>query len=127
MLNQDFYKSNLILAPATIQDCNIFKHSYYAIYALYKNDETNEIEIGIPGMINHTDLHNMDGFDCASEKAYFINLGYAGIEFSDTITDRPIYVITPNENRTVKNYSIINEFDTSLEDILKPEQKRKTI
>lgn len=124
MTKQDNYKCSLILAPANEDDIRMFENSYYALYALYKNNKSDKIQVGIPGMENHTSLHNMDNFESANEKAYFINLGYSGIELADIITERPVYVIEVTDDRTVKEYTIINGYDTDLESLLNNKRKR---
>lgn len=124
MLNQDTLKCSLILTPATLEEQIRFQNNMSALYVLYKNKNSDEIQVGIPGMINHTSFHNMDNFENADEKAYFLNLGYAGIEISDLICERPIYMIDTTKKRTIESYSIVNGVNTKLEDILNKECKK---
>ena len=124
MFKQDNLKCSLILTPATIEEQIRFQNNMYALYALYKNENSDEIQVGIPGMIEHTSFHNMENYKESNEKAYFLNLGYAGIEISDLICERPIYMIDTTKKRTVESYSIINGVNIPLEDILNKNNKK---
>lgn len=127
MLKQDTLKCSLILTPATSEEQIRFQNNMYALYVLYKNENSDEIQVGIPGMMDHTSHHNMENFEKSNEKAYFLNLGYAGIEISDLICERPIYMIDTTAKRTVENYSIVNGVNTKLEDtLIKSKTLKKT-
>ena len=94
------------------------------VYVLYKLDESDQIQIGMVSEIMRRYFpieSNMDNLDKAIAKQYFVNGGKNLLSIASSITDRPVYIITPTIERTVKTYSIVNAtidngLDVSLND-----------
>lgn len=107
----------IIITPVTQEEIdNGF--TWGTLYVLYKN-QSGEIEIGIPEMINHfPTTANMSGLENATEKAFFCNGGSKLVELSSKINDRPIYSICPTDDRKVEEYEVINGVDVNLGDVL---------
>lgn len=105
----------IVLTPISEEDKKDFR--FASIYALYKN-KNGQVEIGIPDMINHSDLANMSGFEHSTEKAYFYSGGTTLLKGANKITDLPVYEIEATEDRKVASYSIVNNVEISLEKFL---------
>lgn len=118
MLKRDLYKCSLLFAPATIEEIKYFKDSLYALCVLYKNPKTNKIQMGIPGMEDRTSFQDINNFEEAKEKAYFLNLGYSDIDVAEIVNDRPVYMIDLTENKNVNAYSLVNGVNIELDDVL---------
>lgn len=117
MINLKIKSNGIIITPLTTEEIKKLKNRFALIYVLYKNEETDEIEIGIPDMERYSSLANMYGFESAKEKAYFANVLRLTKDLSQ-ITDRPVYMIKPTERRTIGDYTIINDVNIDLNDVI---------
>ena len=89
------------------------------IYLLYKTINSEKINIGVPFMDSYYPrLANMNGAEKSLEKKYFIsNNNLLNQQIKDN-TERPIYELFPDDDRTVSSYRCLGNLDIPLEDLL---------
>ena len=96
------------------------------LYVLYRLPGSGGIEIGMmsSSAINYyPGLANISRLDDATTKAYFYCGGSNLMNQAMEITDRPVYLIGPSDNRTVEEYYVINATENNglyvpLEDVV---------
>jgi len=117
MIQVKLKNPNIILTPVSQEELKKGL-GWGCTYVLYNNKD-GDIEIGIPDMMEYfPETANMIGFGDATEKAFFYSGGSSLIEAAPTISDRPIYVIKPSDDRKVTSYEIINNVDVELSEVL---------
>lgn len=121
---------DIILMPITEEEATHFGSRSYgdeSIYLLYKTSDSEDvIQIGMLSSSvskSSPDLANLWRVKDSTDIAYFYS-GCIGLEqMAFDITDRPVYRITPNDDRTVSRYTILNAtvengLNVSLDDLL---------
>ncbi len=105
---------NIILTPITDSEkaeCEKRFMGDESVYVLYRLPDSHDIHIGMmsSSMREHfPSLANVWNLSNAISKAYFYN-GCSELEANATqITDRPVYVVEPTDDRMVSEYDILN-------------------
>lgn len=87
------------------------------LYALYTSDAGIEIGILDPELVEDMpSIANISGLEDTDDIALFVDA-------DDTVTDRPVYRIYPNIDRTVNTFEVINGINVPLDKIVMGEYK----
>lgn len=81
------------------------------LYVLYELPNYDGIHIGMlsESARRYTpDLANVGNLEYATSMAYFYNGGSQLLEDADEINDRPVYLVSPTDDRRVASYSLSN-------------------
>ena len=120
---------SIILTPITEEEKDVLTKEFcgdMSIYVLYRRPMHEGIQIGMLSSSMRTHFSSTANYyqvEESEEKAYFYN-GCSDLErIATEVTDRPVYKVRPNDDRTVAGYDVLNGTKVNnlriwLEDIL---------
>lgn len=103
---------NIILTPITEDEKECIDKE--DLYVLYKLPDSEQIQIGMlsPSIREHfPSTANIWNLIYATSKAYFYNGGSKLENEASQITERPVYRVSPTDDREVNEYDILNATD----------------
>lgn len=114
MISVKLKNPEIILTPITAEEKEQLEKDFMgdeSIYVLYRLPDSEEIHIGMMSSSigkYFPVIANIWNLDNATTKAFFYN-GCSELEnIASQITDRPVYRVVPNDDRTVYGYSVLN-------------------
>lgn len=99
---------NIILTPITNEEKELFEKDFMgdeSLYVLYRLPNSEGIHIGMMSSLMRNYFSTTAN---ATSKAFFYN-GCSNLENNASkITDRPVYRVSPSDDRMVSSYDILN-------------------
>jgi len=105
---------SIILTPITEEEKEVLTKQFMGeedIYVLYRRPMCESVQIGMlsTSMRKYfSSTANYYGVEESNEKAYFYNGGSNLKTIAKEITDRPVYEVRPDNDRTVSGYNVLN-------------------